>query len=67
MAMSCSLPVRDKRYMFMIWAGHRDPDPDTFRIKIWMEDELGEETVAYDNGADQLLGAGNIVVHTTKK
>jgi hypothetical protein len=49
-------------YKFMIWAG--DADPDTFRIKIWEEDEFGVETVIYDNGIDQALGGGSIVVHT---
>ena len=46
----------------MIWAG--DNDPDTFRIKIWEEDELGVETIIYDNGSDQLIDGGSIVVHT---
>ena len=36
--------------------------PDTFRIKIWWEDEAGEHVV-YDNGMDQAIGGGNIVVH----
>ncbi len=49
-------------YKFMIWAG--DDDPDTFRIKIWTEDALGYETVVYDNGMDQALGGGSIVIHT---
>jgi hypothetical protein len=49
-------------YNFMIWAGDRDPD--TFRIKIWDEDELGVETVVYDNGSDQPVEGGSIVVHT---
>ena len=47
-------------YKFMIWAG--DGEPDTFRIKIWYE-EGGEEMVVYDNGMDQAIGGGNIVVH----
>ncbi len=51
-------------YRFMLWAG--DGEPDTFRIKIWWED--GEtENVVYDNGMDQEIGGGNIVVHTSKK
>ena len=50
-----------EEYKFMLWAG--DKDPDTFRIKIWWED--GEtEYLVYDNGADQPIGGGNIVVHT---
>ena len=49
-------------YKFMLWAG--DGEPDTFRIKIWEEGESGNETVIYDNGMDQEIGGGNIVVHT---
>ncbi|MFC1781634.1 NosD domain-containing protein, partial [Planctomycetota bacterium] len=49
-------------YKFMLWAG--DGNPDTFRIKIWTEDELGVETIVYDNGFDQAIGGGNIIVHT---
>jgi len=52
-------------YKFQLWAG--DHDPDTFRIKIWEEDELDNETVIYDNGMDQAIGGGSIVVHTSKK
>ena len=48
-------------YKFMIWAG--DGEPDTFRIKIWEEVD-GVETVIYDNGMDQPIEGGNIVVHT---
>jgi hypothetical protein len=50
-------------YKFHIWAG--DGDPDTFRIKIWCEDEgTGEEMDLYDNGFDQAIGGGSIVIHT---
>ena len=49
-------------YKFMLWAG--DDDPDTFRIKIWTEDELGVEDIVYDNGMDQPIGGGSIVIHT---
>jgi PKD repeat protein len=52
-------------YKFRIWAG--DDEPDTFRIKIWEEDTLGVETVIYDNGTDQALGGGSIVIHTKRK
>ncbi len=49
-------------YKFMIWAG--DKDADTFRIKIWEEDEAtGVETDVYDNGLDQEIGGGSIVIH----
>jgi PKD repeat protein len=52
-------------YKFQIWAG--DDDTDTFRIKIWTEDESDVETVIYDNGTDQAIGAGSIIIHTSKK
>ena len=45
----------------MLWAG--DGEPDTFRIKIWEEDEAGDETLVYDNGFDQAIDGGAIVVH----
>jgi hypothetical protein len=47
-------------YMFMITAD--DDNPDTFRIKIWYE-ENGVEIVVYDNGSQQALGGGSIVIH----
>jgi len=50
-------------YKFMLWAG--DKEPDTFRIKIWWE-EGEDEYVVYDNGMDQVIGGGSIVVHTKK-
>ena len=46
-------------YGFRIWAG--DGNPDTFRIKIWNGDN--ENSVIYDNGANQPLGGGSIVIH----
>lgn len=50
-------------YRFMVWAG--DNSPDTFRIRIWEEDEgTGVETVRYDNGSEQAIAAGQIIVHT---
>jgi hypothetical protein len=52
-------------YKFKLWAG--DGEPDTFRIRIWEEDEYGVETVIYDNGSDQAIGGGSIVIHTKKK
>jgi hypothetical protein len=51
-------------YKFMIWTG--DNEPDTFRIKIWTEDDAGVETVVYDNGFDQAIGGGSIVIHEKK-
>jgi len=38
-------------FKFMLWAG--DKDPDTFRIRIWTEDEAGVETDVYDNGSSR--------------
>ncbi len=52
----------DGEYKFMIWAG--DDDPDTFRVKIWQEDDDGNEIVEYDNLMDQAIEGGSIVVHT---
>jgi len=55
-------------YKFMLWAGDGTSveKADTFRIKIWWEeDEV--ENVVYDNGMGQEIGGGNIVVHTKKK
>jgi hypothetical protein len=48
-------------YKFMLWAGD---GPDTFRIRIWTEDAAGVETDVYDNGRDQPIGDGSIVIHT---
>jgi len=50
-------------YKFMIWAGDGtgSDGADTFRIKIWVGDE---DSPVYDNGMDQAIGGGSIVVHT---
>ena len=54
-------------FKFQIWAGDGGKtDPDTFSIKIWTEDEYGFETVIYDNGHDQEINGGSIIVHTKK-
>ncbi len=45
-------------YSFMIWAG--DGSPDTFRIKIW---DPVTGAVVYDNGVQQPIGSGSIVIH----
>jgi hypothetical protein len=50
-------------YKFMIWAS--DGDPDAFRIKIWYEENNVEVTV-YDNGIEQAISGGSIVVHKGK-
>jgi uncharacterized repeat protein (TIGR01451 family) len=56
-------------FKFMLWAGDGTgtDGADTFRIKIWEEDEFDAETVIYDNGIYQDIGGGSIVVHTKKK
>ena len=51
-------------FRFMTWAG--DGSADTFRMNIWSGDEIGE-IVVYDNGFDQELEGGSIIVHTAKK
>jgi hypothetical protein len=53
---------------FMLWAGDGTGDngEDTFRIKIW-EEIAGEEFVIYDNGTDQAISGGSIVIHTGGK
>jgi hypothetical protein len=49
-------------FKFMLWAG--DGAPDTFRIRIWEEDEnTAEEIDIYDNGSDQAINGGSIVIH----
>jgi len=55
-----SLDPNGNPYKFMLWAG--DGTPDTFRINIWWE-EGANVHVVYDNGFDQAIGGGNIVVH----
>jgi PKD repeat protein len=58
-----ALDPNGNAYKFMLWA--TDGSPDTFRIRIWWEDASGEHDV-YDNGVDQAIGGGSIVVHTKK-
>jgi len=62
-AMNGELAPNGEAYKFKLWAG--DDEPDTFRIKIWWEDSNGEHVV-YDNGGDQAIGGGSIVIHTKK-
>jgi predicted extracellular nuclease len=50
-------------YKFMLTAV--DGGPDTFRIKIWYTDASGDETI-YDNGPDQPIANGSIIVHKAK-
>lgn len=53
-------------YKFLLWAtdgNNKNPTgDDTFRIKIWYEDN-GNEIVVYDNGYDQSIGGGSIKIH----
>jgi hypothetical protein len=58
-------------YKFMLWAGN--DDLDTFHFKIWGEEELGNETVIYDDGYEgsgfeneQPISGDSIVTHTKK-
>ncbi len=46
------------------WGGYGPGDPDTFRIRIWTEDPYGNESTVYDNGSDQAIGGGQIIVNT---
>ena len=50
----------------MLWAGDGTGEngADTFRIKIWYEDDAENEDVVYDNEFDQAIGGGNIKLHT---
>jgi PKD repeat protein len=50
-------------YKFMLTAV--DGGPDTFRIKIWDSDASGDVTI-YDNGPDQPIANGSIIVHKAK-
>jgi len=53
-------------YRFMIWAGDEtgSEGADTFRIKIWTEEVPGVEVIIYDNGMNQAISGGNILVHS---
>lgn len=64
--MPTALPIWEdngKAYRFMLWAS--DWPSHTIHIRIWWEDAAGEHDV-YDNGVDQTIGGGSIVVHTGK-
>ncbi|MEN8179527.1 MAG: PKD domain-containing protein, partial [Pseudomonadota bacterium] len=66
-AINGELAPNGELYGFMIWAGDGDATAtdDTFRIRIWYEDETdGTEYDVYDNGTDQAIGGGSIQVHT---
>lgn len=53
---------------FILWAGDgaSTGGADTFRIRIWLEDVDGVEHDVYDNGFDQAISGGSIVVKTGK-
>ncbi|MHC4434242.1 MAG: PKD domain-containing protein, partial [Planctomycetota bacterium] len=52
-------------YKFMLWAGDDDRTyGDTFRIKIWTDPD--EDNPIYDNGFDQAIAGGGIIVHQGK-
>ena len=55
-----ALAPNGEAYKFMIWAG--DGESDTFRIRIWYEENEVEHPI-YDNEMDQAIGGGSIVVH----
>jgi hypothetical protein len=52
-----------QNFQFMLWAGDGTGanGADTFRIKIWWQEGKSEHVI-YDNGADQPIRSGNIVV-----
>ena len=53
----------------MLWGGDGNgtDGADTFRIRIWTEDEVtAVETDVYDNGFAQDLGGGSVVIHKAK-
>lgn len=50
-------------YSFKIWVA--DGEPDTLRIRIWSNTASGE-VVIYDNGVQQAIGGGQIVIHAKK-
>jgi hypothetical protein len=50
-------------YKFIVWAGDGGKTGvDTFRIKIWTESDE-TENVIYDNGVQQEILDGSIIVH----
>ena len=55
----------EQDFQFMLWAGDGigDGGADTFHIKIWWQDGAREHVI-YDNGLDQAILSGKIVVRT---
>lgn len=52
-------------YTFMLWATDGGNTGDTFRIQI--TDNNNGDAVVYDNGVDQPINSGSIVIHTGGK
>jgi PKD repeat protein len=52
-------------YTFLLTCldGKKSGDADTFRIKIWYEDDNGDDVIVFDNGNDTPLEAGQITIH----
>jgi len=51
-------------WKFLVWAGDNTPEnPDTVHVKIW---DTNTGDVMYDNGVDQALSGGSIVIHRAK-
>lgn len=59
------LDPNGNEFKFMLWA--TDGDRDTFRIRVWWEGNDSVEHVVYDNGVEQVIGGGSIIVHAGKK
>jgi hypothetical protein len=59
-----SLSPNGNPYEFMLWVG--DNETDTFRIRIWYADasNMESEVDIYDNGFNQGIDGGSIIVHT---
>ena len=53
-------------YKFMLWAGDNDPDVDTFRILIWEGTEEDPVALMYDNGPNDPITGGSIIIHKEK-
>jgi hypothetical protein len=62
---NAALAPNGEPYRFMLWANDRGRGrgEDTFRIKIWW----GAAELIYDNGTDQAIARGAILVHAKKK
>jgi hypothetical protein len=52
-------------YTFMLWATDNGNASDTFRIQITDNNNAG--ATVYDNGTEQILASGSIVIHTGGK